>query len=213
MEEEKKKTGRGGARPGSGRRKEHFKTLSFRAPEYMVHYLEGMERKTEYIRACIDKDMAVQGRELDFSKVGKVMSLAEAEPLNIAYFENSRVVAGFPIPLDNDEKSQEVNLLRMLCPYPESCYLMQVVGNSMIDSDIQDGDFIIVDKSNRNPDEDEVAMCELNGEYTIKYIRKSGERVYLIPANPDYPEIEVGDGDSLYVWGVVTNVIHKPRKK
>jgi len=212
MEETKKKSGRGGARPGSGRPRNDSKLISFRAPGYMVRHIESQENKTDYIRGCIDLQMQGKEREPDFSKVGNVMPAMEAGSLNIAYFENNRVVAGFPIPLDNDEKSQTIDLMRKLCPYPESCYLIEVTGNSMIDADIHDGDIIIVDKSNRNPSEDEVAMCELNGEYTIKYVRMCGNKGLLIPANPDYPEWEVTEDDDFCVWGVVTRVIHAPRK-
>jgi len=205
MKESSKKEGRGGARPGSGRPKEHYSRITFRAPEYMIRHIDTKDDKSGYIRECIDRDIE---REPDFSKVGVVMRADDAEPINIAYFENNKVVAGFPIPLDNDEKAQTIDLLRMLCPHPESCYLIKVTGDSMKDADIHDGDVIIVDKSNRNPGENEVAMCEFNGEYTVKYVRKRDGVGYLVPANKDYPEWKISPDDEFYVWGVVTKVIH-----
>ena len=81
----------------------------------------------------------------------------------------------------------------------------------MIGAGIHDGDIIIVDKSNRNPTEREVAVCELNGEYTIKHVVQEGNRAWLRPANPDYPEIEIHPEDDFSVWGTVTYTIHKPR--
>ena len=120
--------------------------------------------------------------------------------------------AGFPIPLDNDEKAQDIELLRMLCPHPEASYLIRVAGNSMIDAGINDGDIIIVDKSHRNPSPSEVAVCELNGEYTLKRFEKDGEGCgWLVPANPDYPRIRITEDDSFSVWGTVSYIIHKPR--
>ena len=58
--------------------------------------------------------------------------------------------------------------------------------------------------------EKQIAVCELNGEYTLKRVRKKDGNVWLVPANPEYPEIEVTDGDDFSVWGVVTYIIHKP---
>ena len=137
--------------------------------------------------------------------------VSHIEPLELPYFENINVVAGFPIPLNNDELAQNIEILQLLCPHPEASYLVRVQGDSMIGAGIHDGDIIIVDKSNRNPTEREVAVCELNGEYTIKHVVQEGNRAWLRPANPDYPEIEIHPEDDFSVWGTVTYTIHKPR--
>ena len=76
---------------------------------------------------------------------------------------------------------------------------------------IYNGDILIIDKSERNPSERQAALCELNGEYTIKFVHRRGEQLWLVPANPDFPEIPVREEDSFNVWGVVTYTIHKPR--
>ena len=133
------------------------------------------------------------------------------KPLRLPLFEHAELIAGFPVPLDTDELSQEVELLSMLCPNPEASYLIRVKGDSMIDAHIFDGDVLIVDKSNRNPSEHEVAVCELNGEYTVKRLVRREGRGWLVPANPAYPEIEVKPEDEFNVWGTVTYTIHKPR--
>lgn len=122
------------------------------------------------------------------------------------------VVAGFPIPLDNDEMAQDVGLLGLLCPNPEASYLIRVKGDSMIDAGIHSDDILIVDKSNREPGPHEPALCELNGEYTIKYVACRGGRRLLVPANEKFPEIEIAPGDEFSVWGTVRYVIHKPSK-
>ena len=147
-----------------------------------------------------------------FGKIGTVYPAANMEGLHLPFFDLG-IKAGFPIPLDNDEKSQDVDLLRMICPHPNASYLIRVEGDSMIDADIHSGDIIIVDKSNRNPSPSEVAVCELNGEYTLKRFEKryDGEG-WLIPANPNYPEIRVTENDDFSIWGVVTYIIHKARE-
>lgn len=207
---EKKKDNRGGRREGAGRPKSDnpTKVYTFRVGGKMADYLDAQENRTEFLRGAIERSM-VETAEPDFSQFGTVYPATKVKEMKMNFFDIS-IVAGFPIPLDNDEKAQSIELLQMLCPYPESSYLIRVEGNSMIDADIHSGDIVIVDKSNRSPSESEVAVCELNGEYTLKrFVRRDGKG-WLIPANPDYPEIEITADDSFTIWGTVTYIIHKP---
>ena len=149
-------------------------------------------------------------RAEDIGRIGDVIPAGKVAHVNIPFFD-IRVVAGFPVPLDNDEKSQDIDLIRMLCPHPEASYLIRVNGDSMIDAGVLSGDIVIVDKSNRNPSPREIAMCELNGEYTLKHFRMEDGQGWLVPANPDYPRIRISSEDDFSVWGTVTFIIHKPR--
>ena len=81
----------------------------------------------------------------------------------------------------------------------------------MIDAGVNDGDILIVDKSNRQPTEKQIAVCELNGEYTVKRVKEIAGQRWLVPANPEYPNIRLNDEDSFSVWGVVTYIISKPK--
>ena len=137
------------------------------------------------------------------------MPTSRIKPMSLPFFD-VKVVAGFPIPLNNDELAQDIEVLKMLCPHPDSSYLIRVQGRSMIEAGVNDGDIIIVDNSERNPTEKQIAVCELNGEYTLKRVCRKGGTLWLVPANPEYPEIEITDGDDFSVWGVVTYIIHKP---
>ena len=205
----KKKGQHGGARPGAGRPSTDSKLYTFRAPGKMAKVIDGQSNKTDFIKSCIEKAMV--GAETAFGKIGTIYPAAAIEGLALPFFDLG-IKAGFPIPLDNDEKSQDVDLLRMICPHPNASYLIRVEGDSMIDADIHSGDIIIVDKSNRNPSPDEVAVCELNGEYTLKrFEKRNGDEGWLVPANPNYPEIRVTENDDFSVWGVVTYIIHKAR--
>lgn len=209
MSDDRIKKVHGGARPGAGRprRQEQSKLYTFRASGDMARFIDIHEPKTEFIKKCIEQEMI--NNVPDFSKLGTAYPATMVQQLKVNLFDIG-IVAGFPVPLDNDEKSQSIELLRMLCPYPESSYLIRVEGNSMIDAGIHSGDFVIVDKSNRNPSPEEVAVCELNGEYTLKRFEKREGVGWLIPANPDYPEIKVTEDDLFSIWGVVTYIIHKP---
>ena len=61
----------------------------------------------------------------------------------------------------------------------------------MIESGIHDGDMIIVDKSQRNPDKNQIAVCRLNGEYTVKRVQQIDGKRFWYPANPEFPMMEI----------------------
>lgn len=205
MDQSEKRPGRGGKRAGAGRPKGSSKLYAFRADKEVAAYIDSQENKTEFIRECIIRQMP----QAALTQLGDVMPVGRIRPMQLPYFD-IKVVAGFPIPLNNDELAQDIEILKMLCPHPDSSYLIRVQGRSMIDAGVHDGDLIIVDKSLRNPSEKEIAVCELNGEYTLKRVRQREGRLWLVPANPEFQEIEVCEGDDFSVWGVVTYIIHKP---
>ena len=201
-----KKPTHGGARPGAGRPKGDGKLYSFRCSGDIAQQIDAQENKTEFIRRSIVKALSDDG----LSRLGEVMPAARVSPLRLPLYDQ-RVVAGFPVPLDNDERSQDINILSMLCPHPEASYLIRVKGDSMIDAGIESGDIVIVDKSQRNPGPKEIAVCELNGEYTLKHFVEEDGIGWLVPDNPDYPKFRVTEGDDFSIWGTVTYIIHKAR--
>ena len=205
---EDKKSRRGGARPGAGHPKGDSRMISFRAPGPLAEQLEGMENRTEFIRQALAWAVRERGHHPGFP--GHAVPAGSVRPLSLPYYDFS-VVAGFPVPLDNDERSQDIDILSMLCPHPEASYLIHVSGNSMIDAGVLSGDIVIVDKSNRNPGPHEIAMCELNGEYTLKHFVLEQGQGWLVPANPEYPRIRISPEDDFSVWGTVTYIIHKAR--
>ena len=205
---EDRKSRRGGARPGAGHPKGDSRMISFRAPGPLAEQLEGMENRTEFIRQALAWAVRERGHHPGFP--GHAVPAGSVPPLSLPYYDFS-VVAGFPVPLDNDERSQDIDILSMLCPHPEASYLIRVSGNSMIDAGVLSGDIVIVDKSNRNPGPHEIAMCELNGEYTLKHFVLEQGQGWLVPANPEYPRIRISPEDDFSVWGTVTYIIHKAR--
>ena len=203
-----KKNRRGGARPGAGRPKGDSQMISFRAPRALVECLNAMENRTDFIRRSLSK--AIREKEAGPVSLDEVIPAERVSRVSLPFFDQ-RVVAGFPVPLDNDERSQDIDILTMLCPHPEASYLIRVNGDSMIDAGILSGDIVIVDKSNRNPSPKEIAVCELNGEFTLKHFVKEGNQGWLVPANPDYPRFPITQDDDFSVWGTVTYIIHKAR--
>lgn len=201
------KKSHGGARAGAGRPKGDSKMVSFRLPGDMASRLDAKPNKTDFIRRSLRR--ALDAESL-LTSVGSIVPAMAVKTYSLPFFD-TRVVAGFPVPLDSDERSQDIDLLRMLCPHPEASYLVRVNGDSMIDAGVISGDIVIVDKSNRNPTPKEIAVCELNGEFTLKHFIEEDGEGWLVPANPDYPRFKVTPEDDFSIWGTVTYIIHKTR--
>ena len=118
----------------------------------------------------------------------------------------SRVPAGFPSPAD-DYLEGTLDLNQHLIKHKAATFFVRVQGDSMTGAGIQDGDLLIVDRA-VEPKDKSVAIAVVNGEFTVKRIRKTKGRVWLASENADYPPLEVTEGSELEVWGVVTHVIH-----
>ncbi len=206
------KSNRGGRRQGAGRPSISAKSYTFRADDDMSAFIDTLDNKTDFIRGCVATQITSlkqQTQSNSIATLGEVTSANRIKPLSLPFFD-IKLVAGFPVPLDNDEVAQDIDLLSMVCPHPDSSYLIRVMGNSMIEAGVYENDILIVDKSNRCPSEKQIAVCELNGEYTVKRVIEDSEGLWLVPANPDFPKIKVQEGDDFSVWGVVTYILHKP---
>ena len=112
----KKKVKHGGARPGAGRPSTDSKLYTFRAPGPMAKVIDGQASKTDFIKACIEKAMG-GGAETAFGKIGTVYTVTNMEGLHLTFFDLG-IKAGFPIPLDNDEKSQDIVFCYFMSPKP-----------------------------------------------------------------------------------------------
>ena len=115
------------------------------------------------------------------------------------------VKAGFPSPAEDfTEVSIDLNL--ELLKNPSSTFFCRVSGDSMQDIGIADGDLLIVDKS-LEPKGDKIAVCFIDGEFTLKKIKLDKDCCWLIPANKNYKPIKVTSENEFIVWGVVTYAI------
>ena len=121
------------------------------------------------------------------------------------WFIEQGISAGFPSPAD-DFKEIRISLDRELVRNQESTFYAKVSGNSMENAGLCDGDLIIIDKS-LNPENNKIAVCFLDGEFTVKRIIKKENKLFLKPENKNYKEIEINDGNDLKIWGIVTFVI------
>lgn len=119
--------------------------------------------------------------------------------------------AGFPSPAA-DYMTQAVDLNKELVRHPAATFYGRVVGDSMVDAGVEEGDILVIDRS-LDPKDGDMCVCFLDGEFTLKHIRMAsdGSAVTLVPANPAYPSISVTEGMDFRLWGVVTYVIKKVR--
>lgn len=118
-----------------------------------------------------------------------------------------RVSAGFPSPaLDFMETSIDLN--KVLVENKIATFYVQVEGNSMIDAGIQDKDILVVDRS-IEPRNNKIAICLVDGEFTVKRIKVDADCLWLMPENPNYKPIKVTEENQLIIWGIVTYVIKK----
>lgn len=117
--------------------------------------------------------------------------------------------AGFPSPAQ-DFMDQAIDLNKELIRNPSSTFYGRVRGDSMEDAGIHDGDILVIDKS-LDPRDNDMAVCFIDGEFTIKYIRIERERILLIPANEQYQSVVVTEENDFLIWGIVTYSIRKQR--
>ena len=117
------------------------------------------------------------------------------------------ISAGFPSPAD-DFKEVRISLDKELVKSKESTFYARVSGDSMIGAGLDDGDLLVIDRS-LNPENGKIAVCFIDGEFTVKRIKKEKNKLYLIPENKKYETIELKGEDQLIIWGVVEYVIKK----
>lgn len=119
------------------------------------------------------------------------------------------VTAGFPSPAA-DYVEKELNFKELFIRNESSTFFVRVEGSSMINSNIYDGDILVVDKSLR-PYDNSVLVCFIDGEFTVKRVSKIEGELFLIPDNPIFKPIKIDENSDFRLWGVVTFAIHRFR--
>ena len=109
------------------------------------------------------------------------------------------VHAGFPSPAEDIPGTVK---------NPASTFFARVSGDSMEGDGIRDGDILVIDKS-EEPRDGAIAVCFINGEFTVKRLRIQDKNITLVPSNPRYRPVTIREGDDLTIWGIVRYVIKK----
>ena len=126
---------------------------------------------------------------------------------NGAIFVDTGISAGFPSPV-NDFSESRISLDDELIKNKDSTFYAKVKGQSMIGAGLDDNDLLVIDRS-LVPTNNKIAVCFLDGEFTVKRLRVEKNEVWLQPENPNYPIINITKENDFMVWGIVTNVIKK----
>ena len=118
------------------------------------------------------------------------------------------IAAGFPSPAE-EYLDLALDLNKELVKHPAATFYARVKGDSMVEAGIKDGDLLVIDKA-LEPKEGCIAVCFIDGEFTVKRLAVRDEGVYLMPANAEFKPIRITEENEFLVWGIVAYVIHKP---
>jgi repressor LexA len=132
---------------------------------------------------------------------GQLLPGALARPVKVL----GRVEAGFPSPAE-EELSDTLSLDDLLIQNREATFMLRVSGDSMSGAGILPGDMVLVDKG-QAPKSGDIVIAEVDGQWTMKYLKKRGPAIALVAANPAYGPIR--PKNELRIAGVVTAVIRK----
>ena len=126
--------------------------------------------------------------------------------LGAVYFDTG-ISAGFPSPAE-DFKQERLSLDNELIKNKEATFFARVSGQSMIDAGLGDNDLLVIDRS-LSPAHNKIAVCFLDGDFTVKRLKVEKEVVWLQPENKNYQPIKITEENDFVIWGIVTNVIKK----
>ena len=122
-------------------------------------------------------------------------------------FITAGIKAGFPSPAADFDESK-ISLDAVLVKNRDATFYAKAAGTSMIGAGIDDGDILVIDRS-LEPQNNKVAVCFLDGEFTVKRIKVAKDKVFLMPENKDFEPIAITDENQLIIWGIVTYVVKK----
>ena len=115
---------------------------------------------------------------------------AEEKTSGLQFFE-SRVQAGFPSPAQG-EYADSIDLNRALITNPAATFCARLIIDRSID-----------------PHDGSIAVCFIDGDFTVKRLSVREDGVFLTPANAEFPELRVEENSNFQVWGVVSHIIKK----
>ena len=136
----------------------------------------------------------------------EIKKIEESSDIELQLFEN-RIQAGFPSPAQG-AFADSVDLNHELINNPTATFCARVIGDSMVDSGINEGDMLIIDRS-IEPQNGDIAVCFIDGDFTVKRLLINEDGISMVPANRKYPIIKVPDDSNFIIWGIVSPIIKK----
>ncbi len=120
-------------------------------------------------------------------------------------FYDIRIPTGFPSPA-MDYMQERIDLNKEFVKHPLSTFVFSSEGFSMINAFIPPKAKLIIDRS-LTPQNGDIILAVLNGEFTVKFLKKNKNKCWLCAANPKFTDIEITDEINMQVWGVVTFIL------
>ena len=170
----------------------------------VAHQLRTLERKG-YLRRDPNRPRAVDVRGADDAATPPVTEVAGSDALPVPTFVPvlGRIAAGGPILAE--EAVEDVFPLPRELVGEGTLFLLKVVGDSMVEAAICDGDWVVVRQQNV-ADNGDIVAAMIDGEATVKTFKRAGGQVWLMPHNPAFDPIP---GNDATVLGKVVTVIRK----
>ena len=163
----------------------------------------------------MDNDNKTSDDKIIESAVGRVTPVApgagylaadgDAAKRRTPFFAEA-VCAGFPSPA-NDYIEAKLDLNEFLVKHPAATFFVRAEGDSMLGAGIHSGDILVVDRALRAA-ENRVVIAVVEGELTVKRLKKIKGKLCLVPDNDEYEPLEPDEENGFEIWGVVTAVIH-----
>jgi repressor LexA len=169
------------------------------SPSSVKYQLEALEAKG-WIRRDPSRGRALEVLSPDDARFEDI-SLDKSKNIPLV----GRIAAGGPILAEQNVEE--------LFPLPSSIvgegelFMLKVVGDSMIDAAICDGDYVVI-RSQKDCNKGEIVAAMIDGEATVKTFSKKDGQIWLLPANPAYEPI---NGNDCEILGKVTAVLRSIR--
>ena len=120
---------------------------------------------------------------------------------------NEAISAGFPSPAE-DFKELKISIDQEVVKNESATFFARVDGESMQGAGLDDGDLLVIDRS-EEPKNGKIAVCFIDGEFTVKRLKVKDNCIYLMPENSKYKPLKVTSENQLIIWGIVTYVVKK----
>lgn len=143
--------------------------------------------------------MQLEDKKIEFLYVDSLKKVV------LPYVEQG-ISCGFPSPAEGME--EEFDLNQHIIKNKNTTFFARIRGDSMEGVGMTDGDIVVIDKS-LEPTDNKIAVCYLDGEFTIKRIRLIDSKLFLVAENEKYQPLEITEDNDFLIWGIVTNIIKK----
>lgn len=191
----------------------------------VLNYIGEFQRKRGYSPSLADLALAfgvrsknavakvvsalVKQKHLEKDPKGRIKILETPQsdtpymPLTLPLF--GPIAAGFAAPVE-EYAGEKVSFDDYLIRDRASTFLLRVKGESMINAGIHEGDLVVVERG-KEPRVNDIVVGVIDGEFTLKRLKKDKGKAYLQAENPAFPDLYAMD--ELKVAGVVRGIIRK----